>query len=411
MKHDHHIFPLRILFVAAFFIMLLSGCKEETSTSVYDPNASVGQTPVISTISPSDSGIAGVTDFTITGSGFSSDPDLIRIFFDSQMGTLLQTSPTQLVVRSPQMAKDSVAIKISVRGALSFSNTRYMKLKPAYVPFDSIVTGEAPWAVAIDAQGNIYVSIVSYGAGIGVKKFTPDGIRTDYAPKRFETKYTSLRFSPAGMLYGAWGLQALVEIPGGNANPVIWVQFPGGTRINDFDFDAQGNLWAGGSHNTPQNAKLYRVKPNKDTLSYPMNALIRSVRVNNGYLYIAGKMNADSSEKIVRYPILGDSLGAQEVYFNFSASSLNSGSNSLYSMAFAADGDLFVGTDRAESLLLIHPNGTVEEFYPGIFSPTLHILVWGKGTELFAVKGTASSGSVGSSSQLLGINTQKAGFP
>ena len=394
--------------LALALALMFEGCKSDTTPSLYDPSAPNKPAPVIDTIiSATPNAYAGVTMLTLKGQNFSTKNDENRVFFGSTLVNVFTSSATQLTMRAPILPKDTlVSVKVNVVSAQLFSNAKLFKLTLAVRDFDSLKFGEEPWSTAVDAAGNFYVSIVAGGVGAGVKKFALDGRRSDFAPRKFETKYTSLRFSPTGVLYGAWNIQALVQFPGGNADPALWVTLSSG-QIYDFDFDAQGNIWAAG-----YNTSIYRITSSKSIKSFPLDANIRSVRINNGYVYLAGKTFPDSLEKIIRYKIISsDSLGSQEVIYNFSASSFNAGSNSMYSIAFTSQGDLFVGTDRSESILIVHPDGTAEEFYTGLLPPTMHVLAWGKGTELLGVRGTASGGGVSASSKIVRINTQVTGAP
>lgn len=399
---QHFIGLVGIICALAF---MFGGCKSDTTPSLYDPSATDKPTPVIDTIiSATPTAYAGVTMLTMKGQNFSTKNDENKVFFGSTLANVLTSSAAQLTMRAPILPKDTlVSVKVNVVGAQMFSNTKSFKLTLAVRDFDSLKLGEEPWGTAVDAAGNFYVSIL---AG-GVKKFALDGTRSNYAPRKFETYYSSLRFSPSGVLYGVWNIHAFVQFPGGNADPVLWTALTAGINLHDFDFDPQENIWAAGN-----NTEVYRIKQDKSVKSFPLTANIRAVRTNGGYVYFAGKTYPDSLEKIIRYQIISsDSLGAQEVIYNFSASRFNTGSNSVYSMAFTSQGDLFVGTDRSESILLVHPNGTAEEFYTGLLPPTMHILVWGKETELLGIRGTASGGGVSASSKIVRINTQVTGAP
>lgn len=390
----------------SFALLISGGCSIESTPSLFDPEYKGKPDPVITSVSP-PSGLAGVTRVTITGSNFSAVKEENLVFFDAVSAQVLQASATQLVVLAPDVIKDSIKVRVGVLGAERFSNTVYHKLDAAVVEMRGISLAEEPWATAVDAEGNIYVSLLIDGRAGGVKKFRVDGARSDYAAARFETKYQSLKFGPDRLLYGAWNVRALAQLPGENVSPILWVTLPIGTKIYDFDFDAQGNIWAAGD-----NPAIYRVKPDKSIKSFPLAANIRYVRVYSNYLYLAGRHYADSHEKVVRYQILSsDSLGPQEVYFNFSTSPIGAPGKSIYAIAFTSQGDMLVGTDLSDPILLVRPNGSAEPFYPGLMEPTVHILVWGKGTELLAIRGTAAAGAVSNSLKLLRINAQVSGAP
>lgn len=382
----------------------VGGCTPEGTPSLYDPDYRSKPDPVIASITP-PSGLAGVTRITIAGSNFSPVKEENLVFFDAVRPPVLQASATQLVVLAPLLVKDSIKVRVSVFGAERFSNTVFYKLDPAVEEMRGISRAEEPWATAVDAAGNIYVSILIDGRAAGVKRFRADGTRSDYAPPRFETKYQSLKFGPDRLLYGAWNIRAIAQLPGENLAPILWVTLPIGTRIYDFDFDAAGNIWAAGD-----NREIFRIKSDKSIKSFSLGANIRSVRVFDNYLYLAGRLYADSLEKVVRYRIVSsDSLGAQEVYFNFSTSPFGAPDKSIYAIAFTSQRDMLVGTDLADPIILVRPNGSAEPFYPGLMQPTVHILVWGRGTEVLAVRGTAVAGAISRSLNVLRINAQVSG--
>jgi hypothetical protein len=380
----------------------LGGCKEDAPPSLFNPNATSGLQPTITSIAPPSPGLAGVTTLTITGANFSATPGENIVYFDATPGTVLAASSTQLKVRPPALVKDSILIKVSVLGSPTFSNPPLVyKLTAAFTNVAVVSNYGPPWATAADPVGNLYVSI----QGGGIRKIDANDSGTVWAPSTF-TKFSSLKIGKNDTLFGALGLRALIAITQGKS-PAIYVSLPAGVVLTDFDFDAQGNIWAAGT-----NTSVYRIAPNKSIKSYPLDAVIRSVRVYNGSVYFAGKTRVDSLEKVLRYPLdASNDLGAQETYFNFSASAFGAGGQSVYAINFTSQGDLMLGTDYSDPIIVVHPDKSSEVFYPGIFTPTLHILAWGKGTQLVAVKGTAAAGAVASSEKVYRINAQVSGAP
>lgn len=400
MKTKNYFLIAAIIVLSSMY--LANGCNEDPS-SLYDPKASTGATPLISTFSPSDSGLAGVTDFTISGSNFTTDISKITVFFDAHTGKILQATSTQLIVRAPLLVKDTVNVKISVQGAMSFSNEKKVKLKSAVVLFDSIKSQEEPWGVAIDAQGNLYVSLNANG----VKQFTPSGVRTNFTPNAspLGSKLDVMKFSPLdGKMYAVWGLNAIAILPGNNATGQLWVPMPNQNKPKSFDFDGDGNIWAAGTNGTDTNNAIVRVTPTKNIATFPLGGgAIRSMKVLNGYLYLAGTMK-DSTEKVVRYKIVNkDTLGSQEVIFNLS-SVANSTGKLIYAMVFTAQGDMLLGTNLTNPILKVS-NGVASVFYPDVFAPSFQVLTWGKNTFLWGVKVTSTG------NKLYKIDTQLTGLP
>lgn len=394
----------------AGLLFLTSGCKKDVPPSLYSPLPSSG--PTISSIAPADSALAGVTVVTITGTGFSPVKENNTVYFGSRAGIVEQASATQLQVKTPTFVSDSTPVKIAVFGMDLFSNAIPYRLKPAVIEFGALPnTVEDPSSIECDAQGNVYASLLSgSGTGLGVKKFTPTGARSDYSPI-FSTsvnRWTSMKIGPGGFLYTAANRNAVFRIPANGGNSVPWaattsvgVQF-----VTDIDFDIDGNIWGGGD-----NSSIVRVRPGApgsppaNVRAFPFAGDVRTVRYFQNHLYLAARQ--DTTWTIWRTRIFsGDSIGPRENYFNFTARF--GAAATPYTMTFAADGDLFVGTDSlAGSLVVIHPNKTAEQFYPGLISNRIVNMTYGPGNDLYL----ARTGTADAAKKILRVHTQKQGAP
>ncbi len=391
---------LVIFLSSAILGQLFISCQNNPSSpSLYDPNYTGGPTPTLATITPQSSALAGVTKMTITGTNFSTAPGENYVFFDAVTATVTQATATQLNFIPPNLVKDSIKVKVAVLRAPEFSNTILYKLDAAVAEFGNLAAIEEPYGIACDSSGNLYVSMTSNSAGIGIKKYTPAGVRSDYAPASGVTLWSSLKVGSGGLLYAARTQRALFTIAQNSAS-VLWVQIAG-SSLYDFDFDKQGNIWAVGN-----NSFVYRVAADKTVKTFPFVANLRSVRVYNDYLYVGGKV--DSTEGVWRFPInsTGD-LGTVAKYFDLSAlPGYGYNGPGVYPITFNKDGDMYLGSDGNDGILLVHPNGSAEPFYPGLFKPQTLFFAWGTGSTLYATR----SGTVASHT-ILKINTQKSSAP
>jgi len=381
-----------------FSLTALIGCKYESAPSLYDPNWQSKPQPVIDSVFPPDSALAAVDTIIITGRNFSPNPQEDIVFFNAGIARILSATSTQLALQSPVVIGDSVQIRVSVIGAELFSEPYRYKLKAAVAPFGSFLPSEAVLGLATDASGILYASIVASGSDNGIDKLTPDGVRTSYAPRTSgAVGWTSLKFGPGGYLYAARNIRAMYRFAPGGGPAQVWVAFPVGVQIYDFDFDQSKNVWAGGNNNF-----IYLIKPDKSTKTFPFAANIHSLRVFNNYLYFAARK--DSVEKVWRARILADSLGTPEVYFDFSA--IYGAAPSALAITFSSEGDLYIGNDApGVFLLIVHPNGSYETpytAYTATLSPSCKIFAWGSGSSLFASTGDG---------KLLRIDTKKTGAP
>jgi hypothetical protein len=372
---------------------LMSGCKKDAPTSLYDDpavNVQGSPQPVITSVDPPASALAGVTTITITGSNFSSVAAENLVYFDATLAPLLSNTTTQLVVRAPTLVKDSVTLRVAVYKSPSFSTPRQYKLMTAVAEMGLGKTDE-PYGVTTDAAGNVYVSVLSSG----VKKFTPDGTKSDYSSHAAGvTRWSAMKMGPGGVLYSARILRAIYQTPAGGGAPTLWLSSGVGT-IYDMDFDAGGNLWAGGN-----NASVYRVKQDKSVKAFAFTCNARSIRVYNGYLYVGGLVG--TTEGVWRAQIVNaDSLGTFEQYFDFTTAYPGYIVNAV---TFAADGDMYIGTDATAAIVIVHPNKSTEALYPGLFTPTTLLFAWGAADDMYAIRSVNTP-------KLLKITMLKSGAP
>ena len=379
---------------------LWMGCKEDPPASLYDPSYVSGAQPKVTGILPATGALAGVTTLTISGQNFSAVAGDNLVFFDKTVAPVLTATTTTLTVKAPNLPKDSIQVKIAVSKADLFSETVLYKLNLAVNDkFANFPSGEEGVGVECDASGNLYVSMLASGAGIGIKKFTPAGVRSDYSPVFGATvsNWRAMKFGPGGQMFTVAGRNIIFRVPAGGGTSAVWLSGSGLTPLSDLDFDANGNLWTSGP-----SGNVFRVKQDKSVQLFPFTGLARALRVFNNAVYVGGKR--DSLEKVWRFPITGtDSLGAEEEYFNLS-SVYGANSYGVTALTFSADGDLYVGTDGSAGILIVHPNKTSESFYPGLIKGGTSSLTWGNGVDFFqsrnALPGPAAA---------VKINAQKAG--
>lgn len=387
-----------LLAIAVLCLLLLGSCDNPKTGSLFDANAgSPKPQPTLTSVSPSTA-LAGTSILTITGTNFSAVKDENVVYFNTTSAQILTASATQLTVLAPNVAMDSIKIRVQVFGADLFSNTLLCKLAAAVAEFGNLSSLEEPYGIATDAAGNLFASLTSNGAGIGVKQFTPDGVRTDFAPAGGVTIWSSMKLGPGGVMFAARTQRALFTITQG-ASSSIWAQVTG-SSMYDFDFDKDGNIWVVGN-----NSNIYRFTPAKVSKSFPFVANLRSARVYNGYLYVGGRV--DPTEGVWRFKIVSaDSLGPAEKYYDLTARSGYSQGGGVYAITFNTDGDMYLGTDGPDAVLVVHTSGAVEQLYPGLFQPQTLLFAWGKGSTLYAVRTGSTATHV-----ILRINTQKTGAP
>lgn len=383
---------------------MLVGCKEDPPPSLYDATAASGPQPKIAAIAPAGGGLAGVTSLTITGENFNTVPANNLVFFDDVVAPVLQATATQLQLKAPILIKDSIKVKIAVLRSDLYSTPYLYNLTAATdEKFGGISASDEVVSIEADTAGNIFASMLVSGVGSGVWKFSPEGVQgaAAYSPAFSSgvASWRGMKFGAGGAIFCVAGRAIIFRIPPGGGASAVWTSGSGLTNLNDLDFDQNGNMWAGGGPAT----SIFRIKQDKTVQAFPFVGTVRSVRVYNGYLYVGGKR--DSLEKVWRFQISGDNLGTEEEYFNVS-SVYGANSSGVYGLSFDTDGDMYVGTDAAAGILLVHPNKASEPYYPGLLKPSTTYLTWGKGAFLFQARG----GTVNTKT-MVKINTLKTSAP
>lgn len=394
---------LSLLLAVALMAVVMPGCKEDPPASLYDPNYVSGAQPVVTGITPPTGALAGVTTLTVNGQNFSPVPGNNLVFFDKTQATVLIATASQLTLKAPVLPKDSIVVKVAVAGSDLYSGAFYYNLglaaNESSAPY---TTGEEGVGIECDTAGNVYVSMITATSGIGVKKYTPSGVRTDYAPilSSAVASWKNMKFGPGGAMFcTATGRSIIFRIPPAGGTPAVWLSGSGLTALSDLDFDANGNIWASGSNGT-----VYRVSPLKAVKAFTCAGTLRAIRVYNNAVYVGGKR--DSLEKVWKFPIIGvDSLDAEQEYFNLS-SVYGANSSGVFALTFSSDGDLYVGTDHTEGIRLVHPSKASEAYYPGLIKGGTVSLTWGKGSDIFQ-----SRSSIPGPAKAVKINSQKAGAP
>ncbi|MCX6134987.1 MAG: IPT/TIG domain-containing protein [Ignavibacteriales bacterium] len=360
-------------------LVLVSGCENPKTGSLYDATATSLPQPTITSVSPTGSAFAGMDTIVITGTNFSTALGDNSVLFNVTSAALLKTTATQITLKAPLVALDSVAIRVSVFGSPLFSNTYQYKLLAGMAKFGTFIATETATSLAIDATGNLYSGFSSNGLEAGVAKFTAAGTRSVYAPSTAGVAiWSGLKFGPGGFLYAARNARAMYRFPAnGGGSGAVYQALPVGVFAYDFDFDQSGMMWIGGN-----NSSIYRLDPNKVLTTFPFVGQIRSVRVYNGYLYFSAK--TDAGEKVWRAQISTSSLGTPEVYFDFGAVYPTNIANCI---TFSSDGILYIGTDSPDGILVVNPDKSYSapfSAYSALYTSSISFLTWGAGNDMYA---------------------------
>ena len=368
-------------------IILFSSCKEEPTPSLYEIPPAGSATPVISSLSPSDQALAGVTQITITGSNFLTTPEYNRVYFNNVPGTVLSATTTSLVVIPPVVISDTVSVRIATISNTEFSNTiQNYKLKPSVAelyPFDaSAKKQEYPHGLCVDNSETVYFSLRKTALAQGTKML-PNGA-TEYmdfsvATGNTESFFKGITFASDNNIYAVTGSVkgVYIVVQGSKAGAFVASSQGISDIVKDIEFDAIRNiLWAGG-----ETGIIYRITLDKNVKKFNINGAINALKVAGNDLFVVSRV--DGEYIIWKMPIISsDSLGLAEEYFNFSTT-VDADLN-VNDIEISADNDLYVGTNRiGDPLYVVYPDKSYEVVYPGLISQGAYALAWGSGTILY----------------------------
>jgi hypothetical protein len=189
-----------------------------------------------------------------------------------------------------------------------------------------------------------------------------------------------MRMGPDGaLLVQKEDSKSLYRIPtgGGEAEEYFFHK----RKVSAIDFDANGNLFAGGIGNgmfvsnpaagTSVDAGAYQDLP------------IRSVRVFDGYVYAAVEDSAQGGVWRNRILTADGQVGENERVLAWSTTGAYA-TATLYDITFSEDGDLYLATNKdPDPVLVMHPDGSLEPLHPGMLPAPVTGLFWGNGNYLY----------------------------
>ena len=411
-KKNNKMVLSKILFVFVAVSIFAIACNPDVTPSLYDSAGDKGVAAEIISVSP-ESGYSGVTTITITGKNFSSVLEDNTVHFGSGLAKLISGTTTELVVKAPIVLGDSLLLQISKKGVEKFNDPFYYKLSSAVTEYYSFLANQEPYSATVDLAGNVYFSYIDGAVGKGIYQISSAGVLSEFAPKGGETFFFDLKYHSDGYLVGVYGNKAIFKIEAGVKPAVLINSNKNSLKLSTFDFDENNNIWAAG-----KGGYIVGAKPDNSFKLFDYANDISAVRVFNDYLYaISGVSGA---QKIVRFPIVSaDSLGAEEVFFNFSAKvGITSVANTF---TFAANGQMFVATtplvlnsEPIDQVLFVNADGSFGVWYPGLIKSYITSFSWGTGTEMYAVRSRypADKATAPTSGQnILKIDMERQGAP
>jgi len=397
-KMKKHTFVSRF-FLSLFLLLMLSlGCEYDGPDPVWSPDYSNGSSPTISRVEPANS-MAAMT-ITIIGDNFSPIMENNSVYINGEKVGLKSASKTEIVIYRPSITGDSLIMKVVVKGAFSIAESGPYKIEQMINSLDAFGQTDDVRTIAIDADGNIYA--VSRKI---IYKVTPEGVETEWGS--FAGRISLIRSGPDGYLYvQKFNSNSFSRVPPEGGDLVNFVSLP--KKSTFFDFDSYGNIFLGGDE-----SGIVLVKPDKSAAALGIYDAfnIKALRVFEGYIYVAAEYTGEDTgipaEAIWKTKILnqnGDIEGREPV-FDWT----NSGEyaeSEILDITFSLDGDMYIGTDYSNPVLIVHKDGRTEPLYYGLLLSPATNLVWGNGNFLYINRGAAYEAV-----QVVAVEMGKPGAP
>jgi len=385
--------------LSLFFIVIIgSGCEYDGPKEIWNPEVPDYSVPTINRIEPENS-IAAL-EIKIIGDNFSPLVENNSVYIAGNKAQIKSASKTEICIYRPNLAGDSLTFKVVVKGAYTIAEYSPYKLELMTSTVEAFNQSDNIALIAIDANNNIY------GASNRVVfKVTPEGDETEYGSYSGRVAY--MRSGPGGYLYiQKSNNNALSRIAPGGGNLLLFYTLP--KRVSFFDFDSYSNIFLGG-----KNSGLVLLKP--DSTASALGIFdeydIKALRVFDGYVYVVAEYTGSEASipatAIWKNQILnpnGD-LGDTELVYDWANSGDFAGAG-IFDITFSQDGDLYIGTDHIDPVLIVHPDGRSEPLYKDILLSPITNLVWDNSHYLY-IKRDAPYEAV----QVIRVEMNKPGAP
>ncbi len=373
-----------ILALPVCFVLLL-GCDSGTAPSIYDPDRGSLPDPVIESVAPEGRALAGVDIVTLTGQNFSNEATDNLVYFGDARADVVEASGTQLQVAAPNTPDPELEIRAVVIGAENFSNRVSYGLDPPFVEFGEVKDFEDVFGITTDPAGNLYVSLLAFSLPVGIVRISAEGERSDYiTPSTFV--WVDMEFGPDDYLYAVRSVRAIFRFAGSGASPEVFAVIPASTvRLNTLTIDPDGGIWAAGD-----NTEIYSVTPAGDINSYAFEADVRDIALFGDHLYVAGTQGDLSG--VWRFGMDSNHILREPEMF-FDVTTFNGAT--AYALEFSAAGQLFVGTDATDPVIVVDSEGTGQVLYPGVFEQSVRQFSWGLDLQLYAATSSTETAAAG----------------
>jgi len=374
---------LLLIFTAVVFY----SCAEEPTATQWEINKYAGNDalPEISSIEvisrgwpgPGDASSywASIDTIAIHGKNFGLDTTNMWVYFNTTKAKIASFSESVLYVKCPSFISDSVIVRAVKGSQEKWVAAPPIKLKEAIGIYWKYGSNDTVTAITFSKNGDLYCSLLGKNAvGKGVYRLytnaAGESVSEEYSKAGDETNWSGLKFK-GDQLYACRSNAPFVyKITKGQQTLASARWARAGKNLFDFDFGANGMLYAAGA------ANIFIIDDNAAVTTITSSIAAQTVRVFNNYVYVGG--NKGGKEGVWRFQITGaNTLGSEELYYDISSIAPSA---KVKAITFDQDGGLYIGTDNANPIIYCI-NGSGSFLFNGSLGPVAKWFTWIPGTQ------------------------------
>lgn len=364
-------------------LILFNSCDQFDAPNKINDPPPLTEGPVINSITPSDSAIAGVREITITGANFAANgTDTNWVFVGNEPVIIKSVTQNEIVIYRPPVFGDALNISVTVPMVPSQpASVSNYKLEEPVVQFGdfSLIAREFS-VMELDKNDFLWIN-----AGRYIYRVTSDGLNDTLFLGQGDlssafSNTSDLKFGPGGFLYIA--IRSRRDIyrvdPNIGGTPELYITIPENTE--KMDFDANGNIYTGDREGIfivrSTDKKIFEERNHYADLN------IVEIRIVNNYLYLADNKNLYRNTIIN----INDSLtlGDDELLVNLNNTSFNTCEISSFNIALDGTIYLCLKNHPQYSLFVLESDGSLTPFYRDDILPlSVDQIIWGNGKYLY----------------------------
>ena len=404
--------------------VLFSSCEKfEEPGSIYEPSTiSTTDDPAISGVSPAGVAVAGVSGRIIKiygkNLGVKNGTDTDWVYIGGQRAIIKEiVQNTSITIARPLLSAGKYGSKIVLsvtnpKAIDTSSSVEYMVESPGSLVGDYASIVATMMAVDFDNDENIYIVA---GRQVWRNDFSGVTLTQLLGTANLVSDFrgtTDARFgpgSPGKVLYVAVGKNYIYSVRADTASTSI-KPVKGGTLpavVTKLDFDADGNLYAGGSEG------IFKINTTDGSVSSNLGfagTVIKQIRIFNGNIYVA------DSVRIWKCQLGGSTLDPGNPIVDLTSnSSLNSCRISSFTLDEGGSLYLCLRNHPKYSVFVRENDGTITPFYDdeNILPKTVEQLVWANSGNLYLISNSLPGATAGifSSNRVYQMKMDRKGAP